>query len=829
MTTVTAAGMLTAPAAGAVTGAAGNSYAFTARLDIGDGQRACSGTLVYADWLLTAASCFAADPAVSLDIPAGAPALATTATIGRADLTGTTGQVRNVVELVPHPDQDLVLARLATPVTGITPVALATTAPTNGEALTASGYGRTADEWAPLHLHSGAFKVDSADTSQVSVTGQNGAAICAGDTGGPLLREVGGTPQLVGINSRSWQGGCFGSDKAETRTGAVATRIDRLRIWIGENAGPTCAPQGVLYSTTTAGSLLRRNVDDPTGGSATVPEASTIDTGWDQYGRVLAGPGATFYGVKSDGLYLSHRVSATATWDIHHQKISTDLGTYAQAANHNKITVDRSEHIWYVDSGGDLRFQKYNRTTATWDPQGNKKIDSGWGAYTHIFAGDDGVVFGIDSATGHLVRSRYDFVSQRWIERQETVSWSDWRDTKEITSYGGDTIIRVKPSGEIRYYQYNEGTGVFGANWNKLIGSGTHWAGYTSISGAPDSCRLRGDHTPDAPAVDPDRGSGPAVLQTSTGEIVYATTDATGRLVTGRQTNPADASTVQWTTGPDTELFAGQPQLSEQPDGRIALSAHTSGGDAQWRRRGATDGVWGGWVGLAGAMKGHPALAKTAAGVLVEFAVDAEGHPWYRAQQRANVDFMGWVRLSGGTFAGPLTAVAVRDGIQLFGTGTDGQLRTAAFKDGQLSGWSTVGDRKVTGGVSAVVYPDYRVGVFARGGDGTVLSAVQSAENAAFPAAWTPVADLTTTGTPSAVIDAPSGYTQVLGRAADGTVHRSRESGLNDFSSWQASVQLGNEVSATDPTAFSYTAGTAWGWAFTFRTESGAIKVTPGS
>ncbi|MFL4905765.1 tachylectin-related carbohydrate-binding protein [Streptomyces sp. MMS24-I2-30] len=829
MTTVVAAGMLSAPAAGALTGAASNSYAFTARLDIGDGQRACSGTLVYTDWLLTAASCFAADPAVSLDVPAGAPAPATTATIGRADLTGTAGQVRSVVELVPHPDQDLVLARLATPVTGITPVGLATTAPTDGETLTAAGYGRTVDEWAPLHLHSGTFKVDSAAATEVSVTGQNGAAVCAGDTGGPLVRDVNGTPQLVGINSRSWQGGCFGSDKSETRTGAVATRIDKLRTWIGENAGPVCNAQGVLYSATTAGSLLRRNVDDPAGGSATVPEASTIDTGWDQYGRVLAGPGATFYGVKSDGLYLSHRVSSTATWDVHHQKISSDLGTYAQAANHNKITVDRSEHIWYVDGGGDLRFQKYDRTTATWDPQGNKKIDSGWGAYTHIFAGDDGVVFGIDSATGHLVRSRYDFESQRWIEHQETVSYSDWRDTKEITSWGGDTVIRVKPSGEIRYYRYNEGTGVFGTTWNKLIGSGTHWAGYTSISGAPDSCRLRGDHTPDAPAVDTGRTSGPAVLQTSTGEIAYATTDATGRLMVGRQTDPADASTVQWTTGPATELFAGQPQLSEQPDGRIALSAHTPGGDTQWRRRGATDGVWGSWVSLAGAMKGHPALARTAAGVLVEFAVDADGHPWYRAQQRANVDFMGWVRLSGDGFAGPLTAVAVRSGIQLFGTGSDGQVRTATFTDGVLGAWSTVGDRKVTGAVSAVVYGDYRVGVFARGEDGTVLSAVQGAENAAFPAAWTPVADLTATGTPSAVIDPASGYTQVLARAADGTLRRSWEAALNEFGTWQPSVQAGSEVSATDPTAFAYTAGTSSKWAFAFRTDSGSVRVTPGS
>ncbi|GGU43524.1 tachylectin-related carbohydrate-binding protein [Streptomyces daghestanicus] len=830
LTTGVAAGALTAPPAVALAGspAADNAYAFTAKLDIGtgDAKRACSATLVYTDWLLTAASCFAADPA---SVPAGAPALPTTATVGRTDLTGTTGQVRQVVRLVPHPDQDLVLAELATPVTGVTPVALGTTAPAAGEALRGAGYGRTKDEWAPLRLHSGTFTVDSASASQVSVSGKDGAAVCAGDAGGPLFREVNGTPQLVAVTSRSWQGGCFGADPAETRTGALATRTDKLRNWIGVNAGPTCSTQGALYSTTTTGSLLRRNVDDPDGGTAAVPESSTIDTGWDQYGRMLAGPGATFYGIKSDGVYLSHRVSSTGTWDVHHQKISTDLGTYASAANHNKISVDRTGHIWYVDGGGDLRFQKYDRTAAAWDPQGNKKIDSGWAAYTHVFAADDGVVFGIDSATGHLVRSRYDFDSQRWIERQKTVSTSDWRATKEITSFGGDTIVRVNTGGDVRHYRYNESTGVFGTTWNKLIGSGTHWSGYTSVSGGPDVCRLRSDWTPDAPAVDADRTTGPDVLQTSAGELVYAATDADGRLLTGRQTDPADPGTLRWTTGAANEVLTGQPQLAEQPDGRIALSAQTPDSQTRWRRRAAADDTWGSWIGLAGSMAGHPVLGRTPAGVLAEFGVDAEGHPWYRQQQRANVDFMGWVRLTGDGFAGPLTAVTVRDGIQLFGTGTDGRLRTAAFADGTLGTWTTVGDSGVTGAPSVVVYPGHRLGVYARGADGAVLSAVQTEENAVFPATWTKVADLTAAGAPSAVVDPASGYTQVLARAEDGTIRGSREAVQGDFGTWQASTRIGTDVPASDPTAYSYTAGTTSAWAFAYRTESGEVRVTKGS
>ncbi|GAA3298489.1 hypothetical protein GCM10020295_34150 [Streptomyces cinereospinus] len=822
--------MVFATPAQAVVGtpAAANAHPFTARLDIGDGRRACSGTLVFVDWLLTAASCFADNPAVSLEVPAGAPALPTTATVGRTDLTGTAGQVRNVVQLVPHPDQDLVLAKLASPVLGITPVALSAGAPAAGEELRVAGYGRTADEWAPLRLHTGTFTVDAVNPTEIGITGKDGAAVCAGDTGGPAFREAGGTVQLVGVNSRSWQGGCFGTDETETRTGAIGVRIDKVRNWINANVGPVCTATGALYSVTPAGSLLRRNVSDPANGTVTVPESLTVDSGWNQYPRVLAGPGAGFYGIKSDGVYFSHRVASTGEWDIHHRKISTGLTTYQLAENHNKISIDRTGHIWHVDGGGDLRWVQYTSATDSWNPAGNKKIDSGWGRYSHIVATDDGVLYGVDAATGHLLRSRYDFASERWLQRHTTVSWADWRDSEDITSFGGDVIMRVKANGDVRHYRFHEPSGNFDGVYNLLIGSGTHWAGYTSVSGAPDSCRLRADHTPESPAVAVDPTSPADVIQTSTGELEYAYTDSAGRLVHGRQTNPADLGTLQWTTGPDTEKFSGAPQLAEQPDGAVALTAQRLDSQTWWRRHGAGSTAWGNWVNLAGAMQGRPVTAERPDGVLVQFAVDAEGTPWYRAQQRPNVDFMSWIRLDGEGFAGPLTAVTVRDGIQLFGADTTGRLRTAAFRDGAVGPWTALGDQKITHAPSVVVYPGYRLGVYARSAGGKVVGLVQPGEGTAFPAAWTQVGDLTAAGTPSAVVNPVTGFTQVVARAADGTVHTTRETVQGAFGTWQAWQQAGTERSATDPTAFTYTTGTGSGWAYVYRTDADQARVRQG-
>ncbi|MFF5971048.1 trypsin-like serine protease [Streptomyces sp. NPDC012769] len=211
----------TAQAAAGAPAAAG-TLAHTAQLSVGEWphSRACTATLVDELWLTTAAACLA--PVIGGDVPAGRPFVPTTVTLSD-------GRTIGVTEVVPRTDRDVALVRLATPATGLGPVTLAGTVPAAGTDVTAAGFGRTRTAWVPDKLHTAAFGVTTSDATTLGITGKGTDAICKGDTGGPLLDADG---RLVGVNSRSWQGGCLGIDAAETRTGAISARVDGLGSWI---------------------------------------------------------------------------------------------------------------------------------------------------------------------------------------------------------------------------------------------------------------------------------------------------------------------------------------------------------------------------------------------------------------------------------------------------------------------------------------------------------------------------------------------------------------------------------------------------------------------
>lgn len=217
---------------------------FVVKINIGgEHPRACTGALVDPQWVVTAASCFA-EGAEGVVKP-GAPASPTTATVGRPNLTAAAGQVLPVDRVVPHPVQDVALLRLALVATSGPPISVSATAPTTGELLAVSGYGRTDDTWVPDEMEAATVAVGNVSGSTFGVLGYEDptnpadeppVAACRGDAGGPITRPgaSGGQPEVVGLLIGAAQDGCL-EQSTGVGTGATAVRLDGLRAWIETN------------------------------------------------------------------------------------------------------------------------------------------------------------------------------------------------------------------------------------------------------------------------------------------------------------------------------------------------------------------------------------------------------------------------------------------------------------------------------------------------------------------------------------------------------------------------------------------------------------------
>ncbi|MFI1496930.1 LamG-like jellyroll fold domain-containing protein [Streptomyces platensis] len=194
-----------------------------ARVTVGrpgqQGGKGCSGALVDRTWVLTAASCFSDAPAKP--VSAGAPPREATVTFaGKAPV--------RINYVVPRDDRDVLLARLAAPLTDIAPARIAGSAPGDGAALVAAGYGRTGTAWVPDGPHNSNVTRSSATDTTMALTG---GKICKGDAGGPVLD---GNGRITAVQSLAAHAGCLG--QAGHGDGSTAARTDNIVSWLTGSA-----------------------------------------------------------------------------------------------------------------------------------------------------------------------------------------------------------------------------------------------------------------------------------------------------------------------------------------------------------------------------------------------------------------------------------------------------------------------------------------------------------------------------------------------------------------------------------------------------------------
>ncbi|RSS78362.1 trypsin-like serine protease [Streptomyces sp. WAC06614] len=519
-TTAVAAGLLSAAPALAVTGpeAPAGSHAAVVRLTIGDetNSRGCSASLVDANWIVTATSCFAATPGTS--VPAGKPALKSVATLSD-------GQAVEIVDLVPRADRDLVLARMATPAaaTGLPWTRFAPAVPAPGTELTAAGFGRTKTEWVPDKVHTGTFTVNASDAGTVTLTGKGTDALCKGDTGGPLLNAAG---QLVGVNSRSWQGGCLATPTTETRTGAIAARADDLTAWSAEvrSATPGWKTEAVVQAGTSLYQGIRMDNGAWTGFTDVQTKAGAV-------GGIRT---AAVAGINSD----THVVALSTNGRIYHtvrradgswQNFGDVFGVAGALTGVTQVSaVSTGAELQVVAVSGGKVFHTLRKADGTWTPFGDVAAVSSpiSGVSAVATANTDGVLQVIAVTGGKAYHTL----------RTTAGHWSPWGDvaqaagaTGPVTSVamaglnGNAHVVLATDNGTRQYHTAR----LASASWSPVKELTAHLGGITvkSVGAA------RSEHDLDL------------AFTTSDNRVVYTSRNTAGALFT----NPVTVPTIQGT------------------------------------------------------------------------------------------------------------------------------------------------------------------------------------------------------------------------------------------------------------------------------------------
>jgi secreted trypsin-like serine protease len=205
-------------------------YSFMVSLQSTSGSHFCGGSLIKANWIVTAKHC----------VQGRTPA-STRARIGTTNRTSG-GTVATASRIVLNPSEDLALVQLSTSVPQA-PIAVAAASGPVNTATRIIGWGQTC----PSPGGCGAPTIlQELDTSIVADsrcggirasteictnnTGGNKGA-CYGDSGGPQIKAVGGAWQLIGATSRS------GGGSVCATAPSIYVDVPSLRAWISGVAG----------------------------------------------------------------------------------------------------------------------------------------------------------------------------------------------------------------------------------------------------------------------------------------------------------------------------------------------------------------------------------------------------------------------------------------------------------------------------------------------------------------------------------------------------------------------------------------------------------------
>jgi secreted trypsin-like serine protease len=307
-------------------------------LQSSSGFHFCGGSIINANWILTAQHCVNDGGVISK--PARIEA-------GTTTLSGS-GQVRSVAEVVVYPGyvdaskgKDIALLRLSTPLdlSGASAKAIPLLTAADATAgLTNTGVVSRVTGWGTLS--SGGSSPDTLQTVDVNIVSNSSAQTsypnetitadqlaaaapgkdsCQGDSGGPLTVLKGSTRVLAGVVS--WGYGC-----ADSRYPGMYARVSTYESWIASKIGGTTPPPGSTLlsqsslSSTTTGTWRHFPITVPAGATSLTVKQFNGTGDADLYVRAGSQPTLSAYNCRP---YLSGNTEtctinapAAGTWYV---------------------------------------------------------------------------------------------------------------------------------------------------------------------------------------------------------------------------------------------------------------------------------------------------------------------------------------------------------------------------------------------------------------------------------------------------------------------------------------------------------------------------------
>ncbi|MEV6304304.1 tachylectin-related carbohydrate-binding protein [Actinoplanes sp. NPDC051861] len=592
----------------------------------------------------------------------------------------------------------------------------------------------------------------------------------------------------------------------------------------------TCSGGATLFGAETNGNLRRYSYASPGTTNATGGTHGVVGTGWNGFGRILGGPDGKVYGINSTGMYR-YRWNGT-NWDsingAQSEKLSDAFNEYASAAGRNKITVDSLGDFYTVDSGGKLRWSRYNEQSKTWTVL-NRVLDTGWDRYDLIVAAGPGVLYG-RALNGHLYRHRFEATSQRWVNQNQLVGDGWQMFTKGMFSVGGETLFGIQGNGDLNHYRWQLDTQTWPVGGTRF---GVGWQSFANVFAVTDTCRVAEQQIPPRPGTTVEPFTPTAVVQapasgTALGAIEYVYTDNLGRLRHGHQASPGNFHLVQWSTVNSDEAFTGKPTLIRNGQGSLQVLTQSIASDVwSFTRAAAPDTGWQAGLNLSGILGSRPVAARLSDNTAAVFATDDSGSLWFRSQDGPAGDLLPW-RPLGGSNLRQLVVVAGADrSATLFASDPAGLPIYATYRDATLSSWAPLGGITPTGPLAVITLPGRILRLFARTADGQILTQIQQSAGGGFNAVWKPVGTFAAAGPPAAVLDPELGRIAVVARGPDNAIYRVFETAqaTGAWGGWER-IDTQGDPAATEPTVAEFT-GTdgQQSWLIVYRNQNDSTKV----